>query len=201
MQFFDESRLPETVFVFMKNFLRFSVLILVFATVFVTFGGLRKIGDFHRAAQAADENPVVVSFDKREDAYRQNNLGVALLEQFSHKEAAEGFRRALTLDPTLKIAQTNLAIALFNAQDIEAAQTAAEIAAKLAPEQLQPVYILGLIARNQNRTDDAVKLFEKIWRLTEAMSARTSISDKFTFSSANFGKRNGSAPRSRRRAV
>ncbi|HEV2837025.1 MAG TPA: hypothetical protein VGW58_17035 [Pyrinomonadaceae bacterium] len=30
----------------------------------------------------------------REDAYRANNIGVALLEQFKHKEAADAFRRA-----------------------------------------------------------------------------------------------------------
>ncbi len=113
-------------------------------------------------AQAADSNPLGVTFEKREDAYRQNNLGVALLEQFSHKEAAAAFRRASTLDPDLKIAQTNLAIALFNQQEIEAANRAAETAAERAPEQLQPIYILGLIARNQTRTDDAVKLFQKV---------------------------------------
>src|SRR5215208_1380955 len=37
----------------------------------------------------------------REEAYRANNLGVALLEQFKPKEAAEEFRRALKLDPRL----------------------------------------------------------------------------------------------------
>ena len=34
----------------------------------------------------------------REEAYRANNLGVALLEQFKHKEAADAFRRAGYLD-------------------------------------------------------------------------------------------------------
>ena len=35
----------------------------------------------------------------REDAYRANNIGVALLEQYNHEEAAKNFRRALEIDP------------------------------------------------------------------------------------------------------
>jgi cytochrome c-type biogenesis protein CcmH/NrfG len=65
------------------------------------------------------------SFNQREEAYRANNFGVAQLEQFNHKEGAEAFRRALALDPKLEIARVNLAIALFNLQDIEAARAEA----------------------------------------------------------------------------
>src|ERR1700754_323474 len=50
----------------------------------------------------------------REDAYRANNLGVALLEQFKPKDGAEQFRRALRLDPSLSLPRINLAVALFN---------------------------------------------------------------------------------------
>ena len=100
--------------------------------------------------------------NEREEAYRQNNLGVAQLEQFNYREGAEAFGRALALDPQLKIAQINRAIALFNLQDIEAALTAAQTAAKNSPESPQPVYILGLIAKNQNRADDAVAAFKRV---------------------------------------
>jgi tetratricopeptide (TPR) repeat protein len=102
------------------------------------------------------------SFNQREEAYRANNFGVAQLEQFNHKEGAEAFRRALALDPKLEIARVNLAIALFNLQDIEAARAEAATAAKSSPEHPQPVYILGLIAKNQNRTDDAVVAFRRV---------------------------------------
>src|SRR4249920_2397313 len=50
----------------------------------------------------------------REDAYRANNIGVALLEQFKYKEGAEEFRRALKTEPSLAIARVNLGIALYN---------------------------------------------------------------------------------------
>ena len=38
--------------------------------------------------------------DRREDAYRANNIGVALLEQFQYDEAASSFRQALDFSRT-----------------------------------------------------------------------------------------------------
>src|SRR5205085_6761677 len=69
----------------------------------------------------------------REDAYRANNLGVALLEQFKYKEAADAFRRALQLDPGLVLARINLGIALFNVPDLPAAQRELQAASAAAP--------------------------------------------------------------------
>src|ERR1044072_5458174 len=79
----------------------------------------------------------------REDAYRANNVGVALLEQFKYKEAAAEFRRALKLYPGLGLARVNLAIALFNAPDVEAALVEAKAAE--ATNTPQVYYLLGLI--------------------------------------------------------
>ena len=112
------------------------------------------------AARQSDD-----SFSKREEAYRANNIGVARLEQFNHKDATEDFRRALSLYPDLKIAQINLAIALFNAQEIEAALAASTTAAQNSPESPQPVYLLGMIARNQNRTEDAEDYFQRVLKM------------------------------------
>ena len=103
-----------------------------------------------------------ITFLQREDAYRENNIGVAYLEQFEPAKAVEAFRRALKIDPELKIAQTNLAIALFNAQEIDAARVQADGALKADPNRLQLHYLLGLIARNQNRTEDAVEFFQRV---------------------------------------
>ncbi|HEX8708157.1 MAG TPA: FG-GAP-like repeat-containing protein [Pyrinomonadaceae bacterium] len=101
----------------------------------------------------------------REDAYRANNLGVALLEQFKHKEGAASFSRALQLDPKLVIARINLGIALFNVPDLAAAQREAEKAAALDANAPQPHYILGLIAKSQNRTEDAVAAFQRVLKI------------------------------------
>jgi tetratricopeptide (TPR) repeat protein len=101
----------------------------------------------------------------REDAYRANNIGVALLEQFKHKEAAEAFRNALKIDPKLNLAHINLSIALFNVPDLPAAQRAAQNAAVLMPAAPQPYYILGLIAKLQSRLDEALPAFQRVLKL------------------------------------
>jgi len=101
----------------------------------------------------------------REDAYRANNLGVALLEQFKYKEGADAFRRALQLDPKLALARINLSIALFNVPDMPGAQREAQAAIALAPNAPQPHYILGLIAKSQARIDDAIPPFQQVLKL------------------------------------
>jgi len=98
----------------------------------------------------------------REDAYRANNLGVALLEQFDYPAAAEAFRRALALDPALGLARLNLAVALYNARDLEGARREAGLAASALPDRPHPHYILGLVAKAENRTDDAIAGFRRV---------------------------------------
>src|ERR1051325_10551656 len=101
----------------------------------------------------------------REDAYRANNLGVALLEQFKYKEAADAFKRALQLDPELTLARINLGIALFNVPDLPAAQRELQAAATAASTTPQPAYVLGLIAKTQNRPEEAIVQFQKVLRI------------------------------------
>jgi tetratricopeptide (TPR) repeat protein len=104
----------------------------------------------------------------REDAYRANNIGVALLEQFKYKEGADEFRRALQLDAKLALAHINLCIALYNLPDLPAAQREAQAAQALAPAAPQPLYVLGLIARTQNRAAEAVAFFQRVLQLDPA---------------------------------
>jgi Tfp pilus assembly protein PilF len=98
----------------------------------------------------------------RESAYRASNIGVALLEQFKYNEAADSFRRALQLDPKLGIAHVNLTIALYNVPDLEGASREAKVAAQLLPDSPQVTFMLGLIARAQNRTQDATASFQRV---------------------------------------
>ena len=101
----------------------------------------------------------------REEAYRANNIGVALLEQFKHKEASDAFKRALQLEPGLSLARINLGIALFNLPDLVAAQKELQAASVAVPSAPQPHYLLGLLAKTQNRTDEAIASFQKVLRL------------------------------------
>jgi Tfp pilus assembly protein PilF len=98
----------------------------------------------------------------REEAYRANNLGVALLEQFKYSEAAEMFRRALKVDPTLAIARINLGIALFNVPDLAGAQRELKAAGPSLPNAPQTYYMLGLAAKSENRPEDAIAAFKRV---------------------------------------
>jgi Tfp pilus assembly protein PilF len=101
----------------------------------------------------------------REDAYRANNIGVAFLEQFKYKEAAEEFQRALKIDPSLGLARVNLSIAFYNAPDLPSALKEAKTAIEVAPNSPQAHYILGLIARAQNRAADAMAAFGRVLQI------------------------------------
>ncbi len=100
--------------------------------------------------------------ETRERAYRANNVGVALLEQLKYPEAATAFRGALGIDSSLAIGHLNLSLALMYEQELDAAAKEATEAARLMPTAPQPAYVLGLIARAQNRNDDARAQFEKV---------------------------------------
>jgi len=104
--------------------------------------------------------------DAREAAYRANNVGVALLEQFNYTAAADRFREALRLNPPLALARVNLAIALLYAPDLDGAEREATDAARLLPNDPHPSYILGLIERARGGRDaQARAAFDRVLQL------------------------------------
>src|SRR5215208_6281321 len=135
-----------------------GVLLLGFLICFLAVASLIKPTSAHRQNAAAKTSA-------REDAYRANNVGVALLEQFKYREAADSFRRALQLEPGLALARINLGIALFNVPDLPAAQKELQAAAAVAPSAPQPHYLLGLLAKTQNRPEEAIGSFQKVLRI------------------------------------
>ena len=126
------------------------------------------------AAGCAADGPDPLAL--REAAYRANNRGIARLEQFDYAPAAAAFREALAVEmpgaggaaddapprDALPIARLNLALALFYDQDLEGAGREAEAAAESLPGALEPPYLLGLIARAENRPADARAWFEQV---------------------------------------
>src|SRR5437762_5490517 len=105
------------------------------------------------------------AFEKSEAAYRENNLGVALLEQYKAKDAVDSFIRALQIKPDLTIARINLSIALYYLPDAVGAKREAERALSQDPNRPQPHYLLGLIARSQNQLDEAIVEFQKVMKI------------------------------------
>lgn len=135
-----------------------GVLLLGFLTAVASVASLIKPTSAHR------QNPAAKA-PAREEAYRANNLGVALLEQFKFKEAADAFKRALQLEPELALARINLGIALFNVPDLAAAQRELQAASTAAPAAPQPPYLLGLAAKTQNKPEEAITYFQKVLRI------------------------------------
>jgi tetratricopeptide (TPR) repeat protein len=106
--------------------------------------------------------PSAAGTPARESAWRENNLGVALLEQFRFADAVQAFQRALAADPTLAAAQVNLAIAYFYVPDIPNAQQAAQKALAAQPAAPHPNYLLALIARSEGRAEEAAPYLQKV---------------------------------------
>jgi tetratricopeptide (TPR) repeat protein len=138
----------------MKHF-KTRVLLPVLGIVFCVAASL-----LDQSAASSQNNPPKAS--SREEAYRANNIGVALLEQYKHKEAADSFRRALQLEPGLALARINLGIALFNVPDLPAAQRELQSAVTAAPNAPQPHYVLGLLAKLQNKPAEAIVSFQRV---------------------------------------
>jgi cytochrome c-type biogenesis protein CcmH/NrfG len=113
-------------------------------------------------ASTRAQAPASAAMPSREAAWRENNLGVAFLEQFRFGDAASAFGRALERDPSLLPARINLAIAYLYVPDIPAAKRAAEEALQAAPDAPGPNYILALIARSEGRAEDALPYLRKV---------------------------------------
>ena len=113
------------------------------------------------AGRLAQAGPTPAS---RENAYRENNIGVALLEQFKYKEGAEAFKRALQIDPKLGLAHVNLSIALFNVPDLPGAEREAKAALTFAPNAPQPYYVLGMLAKT-SKPEEAVAAFQHVLKI------------------------------------
>jgi len=138
-----------------RFYLFFLLLISLLASTLVVAG----------PAPAYRQTPPGPTLASREAAYRANNIGVALLEQFKHKEASDAFKNALKIDPKLTLAHINLAIALFNVPDLPGAQRQAQNATTLAPDAPQPYYIQGLIAKLQSKPDEALAAFQRVLKI------------------------------------
>src|SRR6266852_637161 len=149
---------------FFRLVLTLLVLILFSAITNSTLLDYSRLSSFARAVAPADQS----SFDKREAAYRANNLGVAFLEQYKAKEAVASFTQALGIKPDLLIAPINLSIALYYLPETDSAKREAEKALAQDPNAPQPHYILGLIARSQNRFEEAIAEFEKVLKVDAA---------------------------------
>jgi tetratricopeptide (TPR) repeat protein len=115
--------------------------------------------------EAGSQTPARPAAPDRERAWRANNLGVAQLEQYDYAAATGSFTEALRISPDLRIARVNLAIALFYGNRPAEAATEARVAATSLPDSPSAHYVLGLIAKADDRLSDAAAAFERVLAL------------------------------------
>lgn len=91
-----------------------------------------------------------------------NNRGVALLDQYKFKEAAEQFTAILEIDQDVMPAHLNLGIAYFYDQKYDEATASFQETLRLDPDEIHAHYLLGLIYRNQDEVEKAIASFEAV---------------------------------------
>src|SRR5437773_7864556 len=164
----------------MKSPLAFVILLALFLS-FAIAGAILIESAATTSSPQARAFSAQSAFEKRESAYRANNLGVAMLEQYKAREAVEDFNRALTIKPDLLIARVNLSIALYYLPDADGAKREAEKALIQDPNRPQPHYILGLIDRAQNRFEEAIAEFQKVLKIDpDDVGSNINVGQTFT---------------------
>jgi tetratricopeptide (TPR) repeat protein len=94
------------------------------------------------------------------------DFGVALSQSEGHdKDAVNAFRLAVDLDPQSATLRTNLARALFLADDLPDARVQAEASLALNPNDSATHVLLGHALAAQGSTDEALRQFESAFRL------------------------------------
>jgi Tfp pilus assembly protein PilF len=96
-----------------------------------------------------------------EQVIRANNRGAARMEQYKHVQALEEFTRVTKAAPRWAPGFVNLGLAALYARDHEGAENAFQHAVDLDPELIQAHYGLGLLLKDEGRTDDAVSELEQ----------------------------------------
>jgi len=102
------------------------------------------------------------ALQKREELYRLNNLGVALMEQYKHEDAVRQFKQAVERDANFAFGRINLAMAHYFLNDSRLAIAEAQAALKLLPNSLQAQYVLGAAYKKDRQYDEAIAAFTKV---------------------------------------
>ncbi len=128
---------------------RQSLWILAALTVAAGLLGSAAIGTGLRKQDAAPADPI-----------RDNNRGVALMEQFRHGEAMAAFRRVTAAAPEWAPGFANLGLAAHYARQTEQAEAALREAIRIDPRLIQGHYGLALLEKNRGDSAAAIASLE-----------------------------------------
>ena len=141
--------------------IRFTVtLLFLCCTALLFYLGSENSVEFTKAATVQGKPPASTS--PQEQLLYHNNIGIALLEQFSFKEALSEFAECLKTNPKFIPALVNSGLAHFYLQEFPPAEEFFRKAAALDATQPNTLFALGMIYRNQNQMELALESFQKI---------------------------------------
>ena len=101
------------------------------------------------------------------EAFRQNTLGVAYLNQQKPADAQKYFEQALGLDPHFELARLNLGIAQLAQQKLEEARTNLAAAAAKLPQDPYAWYNLGLAYKDLGDAEKGVEAFTHVTQIVD----------------------------------
>src|SRR6266436_1637227 len=118
------------------------------------------------AQQNPQTSPTAEAKGNEAEAFRNNTLGVAYMNQQKFAEAQKYFEKALAADPKFAIARLNLGISLLSQQQIEPARAALEEAARLRPKDPYAWYNLGLVYKDTSEAEKGIAAFHHVAQLS-----------------------------------
>ncbi|HYL62608.1 MAG TPA: FG-GAP-like repeat-containing protein [Candidatus Methylomirabilis sp.] len=99
------------------------------------------------------------------EAFRQNTLGVAYMNQQRPADAQKYFEHALALDPHFEVARLNLGISLLAQQKLEPARTALAEASEKLPNDPYAWYNLGLTYKDLGDAEKGIEAFSRVTQI------------------------------------
>jgi Tfp pilus assembly protein PilF len=145
--------------------------LLLCAAGFLTSGGPSLPSRAFGLRAPNQANAKSESKNNEAEAFRNNTLGVAYMNQQKFAEAQKYFERALAADPKFAIARLNLGIALLSQQKLEPAREALEEAIRLLPRDPYAWYNLGLVYKDTGEPQKGVEAFQHVTQLSPEADA------------------------------
>ncbi|HEU0369210.1 MAG TPA: FG-GAP-like repeat-containing protein, partial [Candidatus Acidoferrum sp.] len=105
------------------------------------------------------------------EAFRNNTLGVAYMNQQKFAEAQKYFEKALAADSHFAIALLNLGISHLSQQQLDPARQALEQAARLLPNDPYVWYNLGLVYKDTGEPEKGIDAFLHVTKLSPEADA------------------------------
>src|SRR5450432_982335 len=96
------------------------------------------------------------------EAARQNNLGVAYMNQQLFEKGLKNFEAAIAADPKFSLGRLNRAIALLNLQRVDESKALLDRLVQEDPKNATAWYNLGLLYKNSGEVEKAVDAFQHV---------------------------------------